>query len=311
MERIQTAIEKARARREREMLVLEPSQSLGTGQLAPAVAEQQPVQPVAVPTPVSDTAEATVTDSAADSELSEQPRKVAWSKLKPIMPNPGHLVRNRILTLHGGRDAVLFDQIRTKVLQTMRSNKWTRLAITSPSPECGKSTLAMNLGFSLARQPDLCSMLLEFDLRRPSLTKLLGKPVEKGIVPWLEGRIPFAEQALCYNDNFALALCSQPLSNASELSLQNRTASALSQLEAEYRPDLVIFDMPPMQASDDMMAFASQVDCVLIVAAAESTTVKQIDACERDLAAQTNVMGVVLNKCEYLDPETGYGYYYS
>lgn len=309
MERIQTAIEKARARREREMLVLEPALSTETAQTAASV-EHIPLQPVAVPTAVPDPTDAPAPKTSAE-PLSEQARKAAWSRLKPVIPNPSHLQRNRILTLQGGRDAVLFDQIRTKVLQTMRANKWTRLAITSPSPGCGKSTLALNLGFSLARQPDLFTILLELDLRRPSLTSLLGKPVEKGIVPWLEGRITFADQALCYNDNFALSLCGQPMREASELMLQSRTASALSQLEAEYNPDLMIFDMPPMQASDDMMAFASQVDCVLIVAAAENTTVKQIDTCERDLAAQTNAMGVVLNKCEHLDPETGYGYYYS
>ena len=43
------------------------------------------------------------------------------------------------------------------------------------------------------------------------------------------------------------------------------------------------------------------------VAGAETTTIKEIDACERDLAAQTNVMGVVLNKCNYMGQ--GHSYY--
>ena len=71
----------------------------------------------------------------------------------------------------------------------------------------------------------------------------------------------------------------------------------------------MIFDMPPMQAGDDVMAFASRVDCVLLVAAAEETTIKQVDLCERNLATQTNVLGVILNKCRYMGDEDSYGYY--
>ena len=64
-----------------------------------------------------------------------------------------------------------------------------------------------------------------------------------------------------------------------------------------------------MLVSDDTMAFVGQVDAVLLIAAAEATTVKEIDACERELDSQTNVMGVVLNKCHYMGAEYGYSYY--
>jgi hypothetical protein len=52
------------------------------------------------------------------------------------------------------------------------------------------------------------------------------------------------------------------------------------------------------------------VDCALLVAAAGSTTIAQVDACERDIAAHTNVLGVTLNKCRYLDKDQAYGYDY-
>ena len=80
-------------------------------------------------------------------------------------------------------------------------------------------------------------------------------------------------------------------------------------IEAEYDPSIFLFDMPPMFVSDDAMAVMGQMDCVLIIAAAESTKIKEIDRCERELAAQTNVLGVVLNKCRYMEGE-GYGYDY-
>ena len=57
--------------------------------------------------------------------------------------------------------------------------------------------------------------------------------------------------------------------------------------------------MPPMLMSDDAMAFLPHVDCVLLVAAAEKSRLDEVDKCEQELAEQTNVLGVVLNKCRY------------
>ena len=60
--------------------------------------------------------------------------------------------------------------------------------------------------------------------------------------------------------------------------------------------------------TDDTIAFLPRVDCALLIAAAETTAVKEIDNCEREIAAQTNVMGIVLNKCRYMEADYGYGY---
>ena len=61
-----------------------------------------------------------------------------------------------------------------------------------------------------------------------------------------------------------------------------------------------------MLSSDDVMAFVPNVDCAILVVAAESTTLREADICERDLAEKTNVLGVVLNKCRYTPDKYGY-----
>ena len=60
---------------------------------------------------------------------------------------------------------------------------------------------------------------------------------------------------------------------------------------------------------DDAMAVMGQMDCVLLIAAAEKTTAKELDICEREAASQSNILGVVLNKCRYMGPDYGYSYY--
>lgn len=233
----------------------------------------------------------------------------AWAALKPCAPNPKRLQRGRIVTAAAEHDAAPFDVMRTKVLQTMRANNWRRLAITSPSPACGKSTIALNLAFSFARQKDIRTILVELDMRRPTLMKTLGLSGGASVADVLTGKVAFKDQALCYQKNLALSLCTESVRNPSELLHSAAVPGHLSEIEAQYEPDLMIFDTPPMLVSDDMMAFAGQVDCVLMIAAAEATTIKEIDLCERELVRQTNFMGVVLNKCRYMGQEYSYNYY--
>ena len=232
--------------------------------------------------------------------------------------------KTRIVAMTGGADAVPFDMLRTKVLQQMRANGWKRLAFTSPTPACGKSTIALNLAFSLARQAELRTILCELDLRRPMLKTILGlagsksgaaKSVAAKSLPppsfsaVLEGRADFADVAVRYGAGLAVAVNDGPVRQAAELLQSSSVPAALARVEALYAPDLMLFDMPPMLVSDDVMGFMGQVDAVLLVAAAETTTTKEIDACERELAGQTNVMGVVLNKCHFMGREYGYSYY--
>ena len=234
----------------------------------------------------------------------------AWAALLSFAPDPRRLVEAHVVTQVGCAEASPFDALRTRVLQQMRAQGWRRLAITSPGPACGKSTLALNLAFSLARQPDLRVILAEVDLRRPSLSRILGHRPSNGFADVLRGTQPFADQALRFGNNLAIALSPIPVHSPAELLHSPGVTEVLANIDATYAPDITIFDLPPMLASDDVMAFLGQVDCALLVAAAEASTVKEVDVCERDIASRSNVLGVVLNKCRYRDTDYGYDYGY-
>jgi protein-tyrosine kinase len=294
MEKIQSAIAKARAAR-----AVVQSSATTTSTAGLETATQTIVSTTAAPT------------LPAPEERSSDPAIVAalWSALPGFAPAPGLLARNHVVTASAGIEAVPFDLMRTRLLQQMRANKWRRVAITSPSPACGKSTIALNLAMSLARQSDLRTVLAEMDMRRPSLSKMLGLRSPQSFARVLEGLDSFSAQAIRIGENLAVSTCHAPHPRPAELLHGPATAKALDRIEAEYDPSILIFDMPPMFVSDDAMAVMGQMDCVLIIAAAETTKIKEIDRCERELAAQTNVLGVVLNKCRYIEEE-GYGYDY-
>lgn len=232
-----------------------------------------------------------------------------WEALTEFKPSIRRLRRNRIVAADGGRPAMDFDVIRTRMMQVMLANGWTKVAITSPTAACGKSTMVMNLGFSLSRHHDHKTMVLEMDLRKPSLSRAMQIPGEHQFSRVLEGRAPFEEHAARIRDNLIFATNVNAVTGSAELLQSQKTATVLDDLRARYAPDMMIFDMPPMLTGDDTMAFLSRVDCVLLLAAAEQSSIKQIDKCERDIASQTNVMGVILNKCRYMDRDNAYDYY--
>jgi Mrp family chromosome partitioning ATPase len=123
----------------------------------------------------------------------------------------------------------------------------------------------------------------------------------------LHGTRPISENFVRYGDNLAIGTNSAPVRNSSEILLSGETAQGVAALQAAFRPDILIYDLPPMLVNDDVLAFLPHVDCVLLVAAAERSRLDEIDKCEQDLADQTNVLGVILNKCRY--PGEDYGYY--
>jgi protein-tyrosine kinase len=232
----------------------------------------------------------------------------AWTALAPFEPDPQLMARNRVVTFADVDPAhVTFDMMRTKVLRVMRQNGWTSLGVTSPSSECGKTTLTLNLAFSLAHQPDVRTVLVDLDLRRPAVARHIGLTAPQSMASVLHGTRPVAENFVRYGDNLAIGTNATAVRNSSELLLSPATAHGVAGLRAAFEPDIILYDMPPMLMSDDLFAFVPHLDCVLLVAAAERTRIDEVDKCEHDLAEQTNVLGVVLNKCRYMGED--YGYY--
>jgi len=274
MERIQTAIAKARAARHA---------LAGTAPQADA--------PGATPAPASGE------DLAA-----------AWMELAEAPLDPRRLAAGRIVAHRPGPEAAAFDLMRTNLMRHLRVHGWTRVAITSPTSACGKTTTSLNLAFSLARQADLRVMLLELDLRRPAMARTLGLVSQCRFSGVLDGSETVQHQLLRWGTNLAFGLNSVPVPSPAELLSSARAAEAIDAIEDRFRPDVILFDMPPTLASDDTIAFLDQVDCALMVAAAEQSTVGEIDRTGKELAEHTKVLGVVLNKCRFMDREDGYGY---
>lgn len=240
-------------------------------------------------------------------ELSGDGRRELWTEIPEFTPVERVLNRHRVLAYGSVKEATPFHVMRTKLLQTMRSNDWSRVAISSPGSGSGKTITALNLAFSLARQQDVYVMVVELDMRRPGVMTTLGIKEPCQFSRALEGE-PNPEQHMRrYGPNLILAMNRTSARDPSEL-LQGVTAAhVIDALQKTYQPDIMLFDMPPVMAGDDTIAFLDQVDCALLLGEAERSTIEELDKCEREISARTNMLGVVLNKCRYLGRHEEYG----
>lgn len=231
-----------------------------------------------------------------------------WTVLPEIELDSKVVMRNRLLSYQGGHEAAPYDMLRTKMLQQIRTNGWRRVALTSPYSGCGKSTTTANLAFSLGRQADLRVIVIDFDLRRMGLAEILGQSGTHSMADVIQGKVPFHDHAIRYGENLIFGLNYSLTYNPSEVLQSRRAIETLEQIEAVYHPDIVLFDTPPLMASDDTHGLLKNMDCALLLAEAEKTSMNHIDLAERQLAELTNVMGIVLNKCRYASGAFGYEY---
>ena len=221
-----------------------------------------------------------------------------WAALQEIRLPSDLVDESRLVTINR-LDPIhaAFDLIRTKVLQIMCEKHWTSVAITSPGPACGKSLLAANLAFSLAHQQDCRTVLVDLDLREPALAKLLDIKSPSSLHAFLRGGLAVGEVFRRYGENLALAANRRGVTYSAELLQSLDAEKALETMRQSLAPDIILYDMPSMLSSDDVVAFLPNVDCAILVVAAEKTTFEELDACERELSERTNLLGVVMNNC--------------
>jgi Mrp family chromosome partitioning ATPase len=232
----------------------------------------------------------------------------AWGEIASFEPEARLMARNRIVTFADADPAhVTFDMMRTKLLRTLRQNGWTSIGITSPTEDCGKTTTSLNIAFSLSHQPEVRTVLVDLDLRRPAVAKQLGFTTPQSMASVMRGTRPIPENFVRYGDNLAIGTNASGMRDSAELLLNPATVQGVAAIKHAFAPDVILYDMPPMLQSDDVMAFLPHLDCVLLVAASEKSRLDEVDKCEQELSEQTQVLGVVLNKCRYSGED--YGYY--
>jgi Mrp family chromosome partitioning ATPase len=229
--------------------------------------------------------------------------------LAALSPDPDHLLRHRIVSPTKADPAhVAFDVLRTRILSVCRENGWRRVGITSPTKGCGKSTIGLNLAYSLARQSGIRVLLVDLDLRNPHLARMLGAADPPDIVEFLAGQVPAETFLRRIDSNLIVGLNGRRERNSAELLQVPDTARRLAEAASAVAADIVIYDLPPALAGDDVIGFLPSLDCLMMVVAAGQTQPDELREAERMIEGSTNFLGVLLNRAAETAAEYRYDY---
>lgn len=249
-------------------------------------------------------------DMAVEGRRALVPTDIVYSQTRQIDLYPGWLKQHRIITGDSQDEAArAYKALRTQVSQRMRQHGWRTLGVTSAGRGEGKTLTAINLSISLALERNQTVLLMDANLGQPSIHYCLGFDVEQGLREHLLDGTP-VQQILVQPRIPGLVILpgSMPLNNSSEMLSSRPMLQLVQELKRRYPMRWVIFDLPPVLVSDDVLAIAPYIDAMLLVVEEGKTTRPELArAAELIQASNLNLIGTVLNNSE--ERNSVYGMY--
>jgi len=198
--------------------------------------------------------------------------------------------------------------LRTSLLLTSLGAPPKIILITSALPQEGKTTTSINTAVVLA-QKGTRVLLIDADLRRPSIHKTLGMGPKIGLSNVLTGNAPLQQAIVRSNvlPSLFVLPAGPPPPNPAELVASSNMRDVLAELRDQY--DHIIVDTPPTLSVTDAVVMSTRADTVVLVIRSGQTT-KQALRRSRDILMQVNsrISGVLLNAVDLNSPD--YYYYY-
>jgi protein-tyrosine kinase len=233
-------------------------------------------------------------------------------RFKSLQLDTEILERNCILPGVNDASAVrAYKILRTRITKRLEAQQWRSFGVTGLSPGDGKTLTSINLAITLAQNVNTWVFLVDLDLRRGQVARslgLTGSQGEAGLSDYLLGDASVDD--IIYTpgiERLAIVPNFQPIADSSEALMTARMGELLQALERETPRRIIIFDLPPLLASDDVLAFAPQVDSMLLVVAEGSTGRSQLESAKETLS-EMNLLGVVLNKSAETSETDYYAY---
>ena len=208
-----------------------------------------------------------------------------------------------------------FRRLRTKILHPPSGNPPKTILVTSVMPGEGKGFVCANLGAALAQGIEHHALLVDCDLRRPSLAGLFGLSNDSGLVNHLRDD---ADLALLIRktgmDKLSLVPAGTPPDNPSELLDSLKMVQVIDELASRYNDRFILLDSPPNIVASETAILAQHVDAVILVVRWGYSGREQVKKLVETLGPE-KIIGVVFNafaesEVDYFLRKKGrYGYY--
>ncbi len=203
-----------------------------------------------------------------------------------------------------------YRKLRVRVLAGTKKDGHNTIMVTSAHPSEGKSVTAINLAVSISHELDHTVLLVDADLRKPSVHTYLGLKPQFGLSDYLAGRVELPKLMIKSGiGKLVVIAAGEPPENPAELINSSRMKSMVLEIKERYRDRYVIFDTSPLLAAADSLSLCAFVDGVIFVAQAGRSDRKS-GAQALSLIQDYNILGSVLNNVKKYPSQSRYPYYY-
>ena len=257
--------------------------------------------------PVKKSEKVKVADTVIPDPFQHGPENIAYSQTAVVNVTEAALEAKRIIAnQYNNPNSAVFRMLRTQVLKKMRENDWQSIAITSPTAKEGKSLIASNLAVAIAMELNQTVLLVDMDLRNPSLSDYFSLNAKLGLKDYLEQDIGLADVLI--NPGIKRLVILPGIGRAedsAELLSSPKMANLVAEIKAQYDSRIVIFDVPPLLMTDDVVLASNYFDCTLMILEDGHNPEEDIKKAYQ-LVEGSNLLGTVLNKSE--NPPTHQSY---
>lgn len=192
-------------------------------------------------------------------------RRITTTEKKP---SPSYVVSPKLITAHHPRsyEAEQFRILRTNLLFPSSGKRPRSILITSAVPEEGKSFISANLAVTIAYNLDNHVLLVDGDVRNPSIHSFFGVPNMFGLGNYLAGDSQLAS-LLCKTNipRLSILTAGPPPMNPAELVASDKMKGLLDEVTARYDDRITVIDSPPPQLTAETATLARRVDAILLV----------------------------------------------
>lgn len=246
---------------------------------------------------------------------------------KQVTLNLDELGAARIITPNGlrSRAADQYRVIKRPLIANVKGmsgntlNHGNLIMVTSALVGEGKSFTAINLAMSIAAELDNTVMLVDADVARPSVLRVLGLPPGPGLLDLLEGKTDMASVLLKTNvDKLTILPSGTPHPKATELLASAAMRALLDDMAKRYADRIIIFDSPPLLLTTEARVLATQMGQIVMVVQADKTLQSDVQHSLSTIKGCSNIH-LLLNKARGdsaggysrgFDYGYGYGYGY-
>ena len=232
----------------------------------------------------------------APEELQFKPLKPVYSDTKVIQCDADFLHRNRVISVCTRDEADRLKILRTQILNTMSEEGKNTLMVTSANPGEGKTLTAINLAISFSHQFNKTILLVDADIKKPTIHRYMGLEDGPGFADCLVDKKTITDGLLNPGmDRIVILRGGTPHTNSAELLGSEKMKSLLRDMKERYPERFIIFDCSPVLTSADPLVMANLVDGILLVVEAEKTTREDVLKV-MELFKDKPVIGTVFNK---------------